>query len=84
MIGNQTPTALGDFTAGPSHVLPTAGAGRFSSGLRVEDFLRRTSLVRYDARSLAAAEPTVAAFASMERLDAHGLSASIRLVKLRR
>ncbi len=78
MIGNFTPTALGDFVAGPSHVLPTAGAGRFLSGLRVADFLRRTSLVEYDARSVRRAEPTVAAFAAMERLDAHGRSVKIR------
>ena len=47
MVGNLTPTALGDFAAGPSHVLPTGGAGRFSSGLRVADFIRRTSILRY-------------------------------------
>jgi hypothetical protein len=45
MVGNSTPTVLGDFAAGPSHVLPTGGAGRFSSGLRVADFLRRTSIL---------------------------------------
>jgi histidinol dehydrogenase len=78
MVGNLTPTALGDFTAGPSHVLPTAGAGRFSSGLRVADFLRRTSIVRYDARSLRAAAPVVAAFSAMEKLDAHGRSVALR------
>ena len=81
MIGNATPTALGDFAAGPSHVLPTGGAGRFSSGLRVADFLRRTSVVRYDARSVRRAEPTVAAFSAMERLDAHGRSVAIRAPK---
>jgi histidinol dehydrogenase len=79
MIGNLTPTALGDFAAGPSHVLPTGGAGRFSGGLRVADFMRRTSVLRYDAASLRRAEPTVAALASMEKLDAHGRSAAIRL-----
>jgi len=79
MIGNHTPTALGDFTAGPSHVLPTAGSGRFFSGLRVADFVRRTSLVRYDRESVAKAEPVVAAFAAMEQLDAHGRSVSIRV-----
>jgi histidinol dehydrogenase len=52
MIGNHTPTALGDFTAGPSHVLPTGRAGRFFSGLRVADFIRRTSLIRYDRASV--------------------------------
>jgi histidinol dehydrogenase len=79
LIGNQTPTVLGDFVAGPSHVLPTAGAGRFSSGLQVADFLRRTSIVSYDAASLRRAAPIVAAFSAMERLDAHGASASVRL-----
>ena len=78
MIGNHTPTALGDFTAGPSHVLPTGRAGRFFSGLRVADFLRRTSLVQYDRASVKKAEPIVAAFAAMERLDAHGRSVRIR------
>lgn len=78
MIGHLTPTVLGDFAAGPSHVLPTGGAGRFSSGLRVSDFLRRTSVLRYGPRSLEKAGPTVAALSAMERLDAHGRSATIR------
>ena len=78
MVGNHTPTALGDFTAGPSHVLPTGRAGRFFSGLRVADFLRRTSIVRYERASVRKAEPIVAAFAAMERLDAHGRSVRIR------
>ena len=78
MIGNDTPTALGDFAAGPSHVLPTGGAGRFSSGLRVADFLRRTSVVRYDSVSVRSAGPVVEAFSSMEGLDAHGRSVSMR------
>jgi histidinol dehydrogenase len=78
MLGNHTPTALGDFTAGPSHVLPTGRAGRFFSGLRVADFIRRTSIVRYDRGSVRRGEPVVAAFATMERLDAHGRSVKIR------
>ena len=78
MIGNHTPTALGDFVAGPSHVLPTARAARFSSGLRVADFLRRTSIIRYDKGSVKKAQPIVAAFAAMEKLDAHGRSVRIR------
>ena len=81
MIGGSTPTVLGDFAAGPSHVLPTGGAGRFSSGLRVEDFLRRTSVLRYGPRSVRRAGPTVAALSAMERLDAHGRSASIRAAR---
>jgi len=79
MIGNDTPTALGDFTAGPSHVLPTAGTGRFLSGLSVSDFLRRTSLVRYDRASVRRGEPVVAAFAAMEQLPLHGRSVAIRV-----
>ncbi|MDB6170528.1 MAG: Histidinol dehydrogenase, partial [Verrucomicrobia bacterium] len=78
MLGNFTPTAVGDFTAGPSHVLPTGRAGRFFSGLRVEDFMRRTSLVGYSRHSLRKAQPVVAAFAVMESLDAHGRSVEIR------
>ncbi len=80
MIGNYTPTALGDFTAGPSHVLPTARAGRFFSGLRVADFMRRTSIIEYDRASVKKAEPIVSAFAAMEKLDAHGRSVRIRTV----
>ena len=79
MIGNDTPTALGDFTAGPSHVLPTGRAGRFFSGLRVADFMRRTSIIRYDQKSVKLGAKVVAAFAKMEQLDAHGRSATIRV-----
>jgi histidinol dehydrogenase len=64
-------------------VLPTGGAGRFSSGLRVSDFLRRTSLLSYDPGSLRKAEPTVAALAAMEKLDAHGRSVAIRIPRRR-
>ncbi|MET0263866.1 MAG: histidinol dehydrogenase [Rariglobus sp.] len=78
MLGNHTPTALGDFVAGPSHVLPTGRAGRFFSGLRVADFMRRTSVIRYDKASVKKAEPIVSAFAAMEKLDAHGRSVKIR------
>jgi histidinol dehydrogenase len=78
MVGNFTPTALGDFVAGPSHVLPTGRTGRFFSGLRVADFMRRTSFIRYDKASVKKASSVVAAFADMEKLDAHGRSVSIR------
>ncbi len=81
LVGGETPTALGDFIAGPSHTLPTGRTGRFFSGLRVADFLRRTSVVRYDAKSLPKAAPTVAAFAAMEKLDSHGRSCERRLRK---
>ena len=78
MLGNYTPTALGDFTAGPSHVLPTGRTGRFFSGLRVADFQRRTSIVRYNKTSVKKGNEVVAGFAAMERLDAHGRSVKIR------
>jgi histidinol dehydrogenase len=78
MLGNYTPTALGDFTAGPSHVLPTGRTARFFSGLRVADFQRRTSVVRYNKTSVKKGNEVVAAFAAMERLDAHGRSVKIR------
>ena len=77
--GYMTPTALGDFTAGPSHTLPTCRAGRFFSGLQATDFLRRSSLVRYDKKSLVHAAPVVDSFAKLEQLDGHGHSVSIRL-----
>ncbi|MFU8848457.1 MAG: histidinol dehydrogenase [Opitutales bacterium] len=77
--GYMTPTVVGDFTAGPSHTLPTGRAGRFFSGLQATDFMRRSSIVRYDAKSLAAAAPVVEAFARLEQLDGHGRSLSIRL-----
>ncbi|MSU66833.1 MAG: histidinol dehydrogenase [Opitutus sp.] len=79
MIGNHSPTALGDFVAGPSHVLPTARAGRYSGGLQVADFMRRTSVIRYDRPSVKKAAPMVAAIAAMERLDAHARSVRIRV-----
>jgi histidinol dehydrogenase len=79
MQGNFTPTAVGDFAAGPSHVLPTGGAGRFLSGLRVADFMRRTSVLAYDRNSLRKAAPVVAAFAAMEQLAAHGRSVAVRV-----
>ncbi len=79
LIGPETPTVLGDFTAGPSHTLPTDRTGRFFSGLQVIDFMRRSSVVQYDKRSAAKAWPTVRAFSEMEQLDAHGRSLQMRV-----
>jgi histidinol dehydrogenase len=84
LVGPATPTVLGDFVAGPSHTLPTGRTGRFFSGLRVADFLRRTSVVRYDSESLRRARPTVARFSELERLDGHGQSLEIRFAPKRR
>ncbi len=78
-LGRYTPEAVGDYVAGPSHVLPTARSARFSSGLSVSDFMKRTSLVRCDARSLQAVGPAAAALADSEGFGAHALSLRIRL-----
>ncbi len=79
LVGENTPTVLGDFTAGPSHTLPTGRTGRFSGGLQVVDFMRRSSYVKYDKKSLKKAEGVVGGFAKMESLDAHGNSLTVRL-----
>jgi histidinol dehydrogenase len=77
-LGGYSPVAAGDFVAGPSHTLPTGGAGRSFPGLTVDMFQRRTSLVRFDAKSLKKSIPAIAKFSEIEGLDAHGRSASIR------
>jgi histidinol dehydrogenase len=77
-IGNYSPVAAGDFVAGPSHELPTGGAGKSFPGLTVDQFQRRTSLVRYDKDSLRKSVPIISEFSAIERLDAHGRSATIR------
>ena len=79
LVGENTPTVLGDFTAGPSHTLPTGRTGRFSGGLQLIDFMRRSSYVKYDRKSLAKAENVVVAFGKMETLDAHYTSLLERL-----
>jgi histidinol dehydrogenase len=80
-LGPFSPTVLGDYVAGPSHVLPTGGAGASFPGLTVDQFQRRTSLVRYDRRALRKSLPFVQQFAHVEGLDAHGRSAEVRLEK---
>jgi histidinol dehydrogenase len=77
-LGNHSPVAVGDFLAGPSHTLPTGGAGKSFPGLTVDMFQRRTSLVRLDRQSCAQSEPIVRVFSAVEGLDAHGRSVSIR------
>jgi histidinol dehydrogenase len=78
-LGRYTPEAIGDYIAGPNHVLPTARSARFASGLGVLDFLKRSSLVRCDATSLAALGPSAIRLARAEGLEAHALSLSVRL-----
>ena len=77
-LGNWSPTVLGDYVAGPSHVLPTGGAGASFAGLTVDQFQRRTSVVEYNRASLKKALKTVKKFAELEGLGAHGESAEIR------
>jgi histidinol dehydrogenase len=77
-LGGYSPVAAGDFLAGPSHTLPTGGAGRSFPGLTVDMFQRRTSFVRLDERSLKRSVGTIETFSAIEGLDAHGRSASIR------
>lgn len=77
-MGGYSPVAAGDFLAGPSHTLPTGGAGRSFQGLTVDMFQRRTSVVQLDEKSLRKSVPTIAKFSEIEGLDAHGRSAAIR------
>lgn len=79
-LGNWSPVAGGDYLAGPSHTLPTGGAGKSFAGLTVDQFQRRTSIVSFDEASLRASAPIIAAAALLEGLDAHAASASIRLL----
>lgn len=78
-LGAYTPEAVGDYFAGPNHVLPTGGASRFSSALGVGDFLRHTSIIRYSAEELRRTAGMIARLAHAEGLDAHARSAQIRL-----
>jgi len=80
-IGPWTPEAVGDFAAGPSHVLPTGGTAAFFSGLTVEDFRRRVSLIHFTKEDLKETVSVVEAFGRVETLDAHARSATIRLEK---
>lgn len=78
LLGGWSPTVLGDYVAGPSHTLPTGGAGRSFGGLTVDQFQRRTSMVEYGRAALKKGLPGVRAFAALEGLDAHGRSAEVR------
>lgn len=77
-VGNFSAVAVGDFLAGPSHTLPTGGSGKSFSGIRADQFQRRTSIVRMDKESVRKSEQFVNTFAKIEGLDAHGASVSIR------
>jgi histidinol dehydrogenase len=78
-IGSHTPEAIGDYVGGPNHVLPTARTARFSSGLGVLDFMKRTSIMKCDPGSLRALGPAAIALARAEGLEGHARSVAIRL-----
>ena len=77
-LGDHTPEAAGDYLAGPSHVLPTGGAVRFSSPLGTYDFVVRSSLIRYDGASIARHGEAIARFARAEGLEAHARAVEAR------
>lgn len=77
-VGRYSPVAAGDYVAGPSHCLPTNTTARFASGISVYEFMKRSSVVRYDAASLAADAPAIIAMATAEHLDAHANSVRVR------
>jgi histidinol dehydrogenase len=83
-LGHYTPVAVGDYLAGPNHVLPTGGTARFFSPLGVEDFLKRTSFVRFEPPKLRELGADVMRLAAMEGLTGHGQSVELRLQKIRR
>ena len=78
-LGRHTPEAIGDYVAGPNHVLPTGRRARFASGLGVTDFMKRTSFLQLDAASLATLGPATVALAEAEGLPAHARSVALRL-----
>jgi histidinol dehydrogenase len=78
-LGRNTPEAMGDYIAGPNHVLPTARTARFSSGLSVLDFMKRTTLLSCDAKTINAIGPAAVTLAEAEGLDAHARSIAARL-----
>ena len=81
-LGNWTPEAIGDYVGGPNHVLPTARSARFSSGLSVLDFMKRTTLAKMTPAALRAIGPAAETLAISESLEAHGLSVRARLNRL--
>jgi histidinol dehydrogenase len=83
-MGHYTPVAVGDYIAGPNHVLPTGGTARFFSPLSVEDFLKRTSFVKFEPPKLRELGADVVRLAEIEGLTGHGASVELRLQKIRR
>jgi histidinol dehydrogenase len=80
-LGRHTPEVVGDYVAGPNHVLPTGGTARFSSALSTEDFVTRLSVIEYSPEGLAEAGPHVRELSRVEGLDGHGAAAAIRIAR---
>ncbi len=78
-IGPFSPEPVGDYFAGPNHILPTGGSARFASALGVDDFLRQQSVIAYSRRRLARTGPRIATFAKAEQFDAHARAIEVRL-----
>jgi histidinol dehydrogenase len=78
-LGRATPEVVGDYVAGPNHVLPTGGTARFASALGTEDFIKRLSVINYSADGLADAWPHLLELSRLEQLDGHGAAAEIRM-----
>jgi len=78
-LGGYTPEVVGDYVAGPNHVLPTGGTARFASALSTEDFVKRLSVIQYAPAGLRDAGPHVSELARVEGLDGHGAAAAIRI-----
>jgi histidinol dehydrogenase len=83
-LGHYTPVAVGDYLAGPNHVLPTGGTARFASPLGVEDFMKRSSFVRFEPPKLRELGADVIRLAELEGLTGHGHAVELRLQKIRR
>ena len=83
-LGHYTPVAIGDYIAGPNHVLPTGGTARFFSPLGVDDFLKRMSVTRFEPAKLRELGSDVIRLAALEGLTGHATSVDLRLQKIRR
>ena len=83
-LGHYTPVAVGDYMAGPNHVLPTGGTSRFFSPLGVEDFMKRTSFMKFEPSKLRELGADIVRLANVEGLTGHGASVELRLAKIRR
>ena len=80
-VGPYTPVAFGDYIVGTNHILPTSGASRFSSGLGVIDFMKRSSIVQMNSKGYFNLEQNASKMAMIENLEAHNLSIKIRQIK---